>query len=273
VKRFLLLLSLCILVNDCGHAFNTQVKRAESVSQDRGLPMRQDARFLMLDEDRALIEQLLKEAEAYTGIGERMRVISERLLGSKYIVKPLKGSLDSPEQFVTRTDGFDCVTYVETVLALGKSKSADEFAGHLREIRYKDGEVDYIKRLHYISEWNEVKILSGVLQDVTQGKGTIECTKPLSWLKGIRPKVAQFRYFPKSQLKQVSSWLQDGDLIYFVTSRSGLDFYHMGVIFLNGDQVVMRHAARSQGVAVEQDLASFCNKNAMQGFVIMRPTP
>ena len=37
------------------------------------------------------------------------------------VVRPLIGSSAVPEELVTRLDAFDCVTYAESVLALGWS--------------------------------------------------------------------------------------------------------------------------------------------------------
>jgi hypothetical protein len=84
--------------------------------------------------------------------------------------------------------------------------------------------------------------------------------------------VISFRYFPKRKLAQVSRRLKDGDLIFFVSTRKGLDVFHTGIVFRDADRVILRHAARSRGGVVEQELAEFVRSNRMPGFIIVRPT-
>ena len=68
--------------------------------------------------DRRQVERLLTDARQQPTLAARMKLISARLLGLPYLKHSLIGSPTEPEQFVARLDGFDCVTYVETVLAL-----------------------------------------------------------------------------------------------------------------------------------------------------------
>jgi hypothetical protein len=63
----------------------------------------------------------------------------------------------------------------------------------------------------------------------------------------------------------------DGDIIFFVSMRQGLDIFHLGMLFRATKGVLLRHAARSRGQVVEQELANFCAANTMPGFLIARP--
>ena len=225
----------------------------------------------LAEKDRRQIEKLIADARSQDGIGAKMKLISARLLGLSYIVQPLKGSLTTPEEFVVRLDGFDCVTYIETVLALAGAQDVNSFLNRLRTLRYANGEVSYATRLHYTTDWSKANIQRGYLQDVTQGAETVERTKVLSKLAGFQSRTESFRFFPKAQLNAIKETLQDGDLIYFVSARQGLDTYHVGLLLWVGDQLVMRHAARSQHKAVEQPLADFIKANRMSGFIVARP--
>ena len=53
--------------------------------------------------------------------------------------------------------------------------------------------------------------------------------------------------------------------------RQGLDVFHLGMLFRATQGVLLRHAARSRGQVVEQELANFCAANTMPGFLIARP--
>ncbi len=221
--------------------------------------------------DHDTAQQLLDEAKKYPNIGARMKIISGRLLGSPYIISPLKGSFREPEEFVSRVDGFDCMTYVETVLALSEANTVDQFLDRLRENRYINGEISYKNRLHYVIDWHHANVSRGILQDLTQGADTIEFTKTLTQLKGFQPRQTTLRIFPRAMIGSVREWLRDGDLIYFVPFHNGLDAYHLGIIFREGDRILIRHASRRKRKVVEQDLAVFFKSSQMKGFIVARP--
>jgi hypothetical protein len=176
-----------------------------------------------------------------------------------------------PEQFVVRLDGFDCVTFVETVLALSRAGSVEDYLNRLRELRYANGVVSYATRLHYATDWKQANVRRGVIQDATQGGLTVERTKTFGPAVGLPLRVAPIRYFPLSAFPMVSASLQDGDLIFFVSGRQALDTNHMGLLFRLGDRLLLRHASRSHAQVTEQPLADFMRTNQMVGFIIARP--
>ena len=194
------------------------------------------------------------------------------MLGTPYLVNPLIGSMHEPEVFVATLEGFDCVTFMETVLALARASDVDEFLALLREIRYTHGEVEWRKRHHYTTDWARHNIWQGWLRDLTRGADTLVKTKSVNAVAGLRPRIVSFRYFSKRKLPIISRQLADGDLIFFVSTRKGLDVFHTGIVFREGDRVILRHAARSRGGVVEQELAEFVKANRMPGFIIARPT-
>jgi cell wall-associated NlpC family hydrolase len=220
---------------------------------------------------RQLAQQLIKEARRLPSVGQRMRHISARFLGAPYFIGPLVGSEATPEEFVATLSGFDCVTLVETTLALAWAADVPDFLHLLREIRYKNGEVSYPTRLHYSTDWMKANVRRGFLQDITRGDDTQVKTKVLDFLKAFKPRTVNFRYFPKRKLNKVSRLVEDGDVILFASTRKGLDTFHVGLLFREGEGVVMRHAARSRGGVVEQDLAEFVKANTMPGFLLARP--
>jgi len=96
-------------------------------------------------------------------------------------------------------------------------------------------------------------------------------TRRLDVLPGFPPHTATWRYFPTEALPAVSPRVVDGDIIFFVSMRQGLDVFHLGMLFRATQGVLLRHAARSRGQVVEQELADFCAANTMPGFLIARP--
>ncbi len=75
----------------------------------------------------------------------------ELYLGKPYFANPLGEGPNSPyaKGPIFRDDGFDCTTYVETVLAKVKAKnSKQDFLNNIKQLRYIDGKVDFFSRAH-----------------------------------------------------------------------------------------------------------------------------
>ncbi|HMX28889.1 MAG TPA: DUF1460 domain-containing protein, partial [Blastocatellia bacterium] len=153
--------------------------------------------------DTQFIRQLLQESRQTKPIGARLKQLSARLLGLPYLRNPLIGSPSEAEVLVTRMDGFDCVTFLETLLALARIRYAEDFPTELRKLRYANGEVDYRNRLHYATDWSRHQVQRGVLTEMTLGEESLPREKMLSFVKALPPKISFFRYFPKQRIDSV----------------------------------------------------------------------
>ena len=154
--------------------------------------------------DRKITQQIVKASAQFLTIGERLNFITAQFIGKPYIVGPLIGSDTESERFTATYDGFDCVTYLETCLALAWAKKADEVNDLLRAIRYRNGNIKWEDRLHYTTDWNKYHIKRGVFTDVTRGEDALSRTKEINWLKCFAPRTITYRYFPKRKLGKVS---------------------------------------------------------------------
>ncbi len=221
--------------------------------------------------DRKITQQIVKAASQFPTLGERLKFISAQFLGKPYIIGPLIGSDTEAEVFTATYDGFDCVTYLETCLALAWAKNADEVNDLLRTIRYRNGNVQWEDRLHYTTDWNKYHVKRGDFTDVTRGDDTLTRTKEINFLKCFAPRTITYRYFPKRKLNKVSKRFRNGDLIYFASTRKGLDTFHVGLLVWVNDKLMLRHAAKSKGGVVQQELAEFVKVNTMPGFIVARP--
>lgn len=66
------------------------------------------------------------------------------------------------------TETFDCVTLIETVMAMAYAKDYRDFEKQLRSIAYKNSQVDYVHRLHFAeTDWIPENTRLGRLKDVT----------------------------------------------------------------------------------------------------------
>src|SRR5215510_14459187 len=99
------------------------------------------------------VDRLLSKTKSCHSAASKINVLSRYFLGHPYTVNPLIGSPERPETFVASIDGFDCVTYVETILALSRASQSGEFPDWLRKIRYDGGRVKWSSRNHYMTDW------------------------------------------------------------------------------------------------------------------------
>src|SRR5215472_1184561 len=99
------------------------------------------------------VGQLLSQIKPDRGADARMDVFSRHFLGRPYRANPLIGSAETAEVFTASLDGFDCVTYIETVVALARASNVDGFTESLRKIRYEGGRIQWERRNHYMTAW------------------------------------------------------------------------------------------------------------------------
>jgi hypothetical protein len=101
---------------------------------------------------------------------QRIVQASEYFLGKPYSLGALgEGKIGKIDQSpFYRTDKFDCLTYVSTVLALANSNNINKFEKNLVQIRYKQGQRSYIARNHFVSiDWNNNNGKQGYIRDIT----------------------------------------------------------------------------------------------------------
>ncbi len=220
--------------------------------------------------DRKRVRQILRRVKPVSGIGSRIAAISEEFLEYPYMKNMLIGDLDQEEVFTASFSGFDCVTYVETVLALARASSTEEFVGNLQYIRYADGEVDWKKRNHYMTTWIRNNSRAGVVRNRTRGPGLVERRRCLNVLHGLPERTIRVRSIPKREFMRRREDVRTGDLIFFASTLPDRDVFHCGIL-IHEDGVRMRHAPLSRGHVVDQDLAEFLNANRMSGVILARP--
>ncbi|HTW88199.1 MAG TPA: N-acetylmuramoyl-L-alanine amidase-like domain-containing protein [Candidatus Binataceae bacterium] len=218
------------------------------------------------------MEQILSKAKYDGSVGSRVDVFSRHFLGNSYKPIPLIGSAGTAEVFTASFDGFDCVTYIETVLALTRASSVDEFTECLRKIRYERGCIQWARRNHYMTVWIRNNIREGLIRPVsTSVVPMLRRDRLLNVVPGLAVQRTRVRCVPKKAVPQLEPYLQSGDLIFFASTRNNLDVFHAGIIVRDDKRILMRHASRSQGLVVEQELSEFLKTNRMAGIIVMRP--
>jgi cell wall-associated NlpC family hydrolase len=223
------------------------------------------------DLDRKHVDELLRELRSIRDVPTRMERISRHWLGRPFHENPLGGAPGQPEAFRVSLDGFDCVTFIESVLALAMSTSVAGFVDNLRLIRYRRGEVNWQTRNHYMSAWIRENSAAGFVSNRTRGPRRVRRERRLNIVPGLAERTVSVDSIPKSDFNRHSRDARTGDLIFFASTRRNLDIFHCGIIVRDGERVLMRHAARSRGRVVEQELQEFLHANRMTGVILVRP--
>lgn len=228
-------------------------------------------RAQLLGLNRRCVEQLLSKAKGDRSAAGRIEFLSRQFLGRSYEPNPLIGSASTAEVFSASLDGFDCVTYIETVLALALASNVDDFTEWLRKIRYEGGRVEWERRNHYMTRWIRNNAREGIIRPVSMpAVPTLTRERILNVVPGLAPQRTKMKCVPRRAVTRLERHLQTGDLIFFASTRQHLDVFHAGII-VRGKKVSMRHASRSKGRVVEQELSDFLEANRMTGVIVMRP--
>lgn len=201
----------------------------------------------------------------------RVRYLARVLRGLPYVCNPLEGISGEPEALTAAVTGFDCVTLVETVTALSWSSDESGFLEILRNIRYRDGVVQYENRRHYFSHWLADLAGAGLATFLEERPGSRVWQRTLHALPAFGPVPAVVRGYPKRRLRAGGWDWQPGDLIGFISTRRELDYFHTGLLLPEAGIVCLLHASRQQGRVIVEPLAGFLDRNRMTGVTVVRP--
>lgn len=184
-------------------------------------------------------------------------------MGAKYVVSPLGEERLPDADPLIRFDAFDCTTFVETVLADGCECC-------LNQIRYKDGEIGFLTRNHFIeSDW--LGNNSDVVHNVSARYATTDVRRVKidkgNWFRvvhglnvDVAPVVVDLEYIPYKYVADVK--IDAPVIVLFITDNpnfrdtigTDLAVVHMGWWLPNGK---LRHASSQQGVVVDVDMQEY----------------
>lgn len=230
--------------------------------------------------------------------------IVNAMVAQLFITRDYKaGTLEQPgpEHCRFTSEGFDCVTLAETVLALARSIKQghcnyDQFLRELQQLRYRDGKVQgYLSRLHYTAEWISDNQKKGLLRNITTSLGgkrlhkriTFMSTHPelypalrdsnalIPHIRAIERRLSRdpLVYIPISKLSSSLAAIQSGDIIAFVSAKEGLDYAHLGIALRSQGKLGIIHASSRIGkVVYEPDLTQYVRSvQGILGITVARP--
>jgi len=231
-------------------------------------------------------------------MGEMIQAIAKQFQGTPYKAGLLDQSQE--ETLVVTLKNFDCVLFVETVLAIARGVAVQDYSQqsllhHLRDQRYWDGQMNgYCSRLHYFSEWIFDNEKRGTVKNMGQDLGGVPLHKKLNFMSQHRqsyPKLShdttyqcilqkeaklngiKFDYIPTQQIHRVYPQLQSGDIVAIATDIPGLDVTHTGLVdrYPDGNMGLI-HASPIGEVTIAPDIQRYVSqvKNAI-GILVARP--
>jgi hypothetical protein len=127
--------------------------------------------YSMAQYDVAIQELLIKAVTVCKDFQDRIDFFSQAFLDHPYLNGALgEGeSAEFDQQPLYRTDYFDCLTYVNTVLALALSNNLEVFCRNILRLNYRDSRPLYENRYHFTSiDWNAAHEKSGLFSDITK---------------------------------------------------------------------------------------------------------
>jgi hypothetical protein len=229
------------------------------------------------EERRAQLDQ----TSSTTGLPERLVQMSERFLGTPYAVSPLgEGSGKDPDPLI-RFDAVDCLTFVEETIALGLSSSWEEVERLLTLIRYA-GEPVYAQRNHLMeAQWIPNNIQKGFLTTATRRYGgdlTHRVWKEINqrtWasnrsrqlgLTGAERPMGKYALsmVDLQNAPAIAPRVVSGTILAIVREDRAFSVTrvsHVGFVIQKGRRTYLRHATRTFGKVVDEDLKTFLARN------------
>ncbi|NNM59881.1 MAG: DUF1460 domain-containing protein [Legionellales bacterium] len=172
----------------------------------------------------SVINQIYQNPASHSqNLVTRINFDSAYFLGKSYLMFPTGEGPDAyfDKNPLYRTDVFDCMTYVNTVMALAYSNNLTEFQKTLKQLSYANGEVMFLTRHHFVTgDWNESNTQMGYVQDITTQLKTANNISPVryadtiinkpNWYRMMSPERIRVFFYPgDKQAKQLLSALRD----------------------------------------------------------------
>jgi hypothetical protein len=190
----------------------------------------------------------------------------QQFLCAEYINSPLGEGFMLDTDPLIRFDAFDCTTFVETVLANGDIKK-------LNKIRYKNGQIDFINRNHFIEvDWlqNNSDIVENVSNSFPDYKTRTVIIDKQNWFKKIHnidvdiaAETTNIDYIPYANVGDIK--INKMYIVLFITDNpkirdnigTDLAVVHMGLLLPNG---VLRHASSVHKKVIDVDFYEYISQ-------------
>lgn len=263
-------------------------------------------------EDWSLFETKVRAAAAARldtlPLGEGVAALAISWVDTPYTPGTLEA--EGPERLVINFREFDCVTFVENVLATtwflrneGTAALDDPAAArtayedYLADLRYRGGTIDgYPSRLHYFSEWLADNDGRGLVEIVTHDLEPAVDAEPIRFMSTHPDAYRQLAdpavlaaieaneralnaaggrpFVPEERIASVADGIESGDVIAATSTVEGLDIAHTGIAaWIDGTLRLVHAPLVGRAVAVsEAPLADrIVSISSQDGIMVARP--
>lgn len=213
--------------------------------------------------------------------GERISQISAAFLGTPYLADTLVGSSDTPEMLVINFRGVDCFTLLDYVQALSRSHDSASFEANLIRTRYIGGQVSYLKRRHFFTDWFAENPRNA--NDVTRSLSpkTVTVLKQLNrqadgteWVPGLGVIPRRITYIPSLAITvQVLNQIRTGDFVGIYATAQGLDVSHVGIAVRHDGRLWFRNASSLAATRKVVDTPFREYMRSKPGIIVLRAVP
>lgn len=228
--------------------------------------------------------------------GSLLAEVASFFLEASYEASPLE--TEGEERLTVNLRSFDCFTFVEQCLAIALiltdfRRSWDDFTSTVRNLRYRNGVVEYTNRFHYFCDWLKYHCQRGILRDVTSELGGLPYRKEIFYMTRYRERYPRLNsdevfsrirateeeleksldaYLPLAAVERVLPLIKTGDIIAFTTEKEGLDVSHVGIADPSGgNDSFMIHASSEAGKVVKTPFLAYLRTQAsVSGIIVGR---
>ena len=211
---------------------------------------------------KRIVAKADKEGWRKLTIGDLIGKLACQLEGTPYVASTLELYPDREVCSVNLT-ALDCVTFVETTLALARmlqkgGNTPEDLLAEVAAIRYRDGRPgDYSTRLHYMSDWladNSQRKIVKLLEDLP---GSEPFNQKVGFMSSHAPSYRRLisqpdqvekikyheatinsrslKFVPLAKIAAVEPLLKTGDIVAVCTNQAGLDVVHTGFVYRTTD--------------------------------------
>jgi hypothetical protein len=195
----------------------------------------------------------------------RMAYISEAMLDAPYVDDPLGEGFGVDLDPIARYDAYDCLTFLEEVLALSMSGDPYHAAGVRSSLRYGHKPPAYANRRHFMAlQWIPGNTAAGWLRDTTAEYGDSQIFEkevtPGVWRAWERRKnyaleddelpvgTMRLNVLPVDAAIEAAPNIRPGSIVFTVREdRQWIPLWitHVGFV-VAGEEPTLRHASRMQ---------------------------
>ncbi len=242
------------------------------------------------------IPKALASISAGSSPSERVARASTLFLDAPYLLGPLGEGAPPDADPLLRYDVFDCVTLVETALALANAPSADAVLPVMTDIRYAAPPPRFGARNHFTeAQWIPQNVKKGYLHALAF-PDAVPATRLFdhaTWasgggnLGGVALAEADYPtgtfsvpMVPLARARAAFGRVPSGSIVLIVRAdqRDKLTrISHMGVVIAKNHQVFVRNASSKFGRVIDETVDAFLARNAafkawpVDGFAFYEP--